>query len=80
MNRTLRQILLILITKVGMEKLQKHLDNQAKKAAQRMLGNETSREIVAEEVAKNKEARAAVAQEMSDDELLAELRRRGLVP
>jgi len=45
-----------------------------------MLSNETSREIVAEEVAKNKQVRAAVAQELPDAELLAERKRRGLVP
>lgn len=65
-----------------MEKLQQHLDKQAKRAvqqaSQRMLRNQTSREIVAEEVAKSAKARAVVAKEMSDEELLAEMKRRGL--
>jgi hypothetical protein len=43
-----------------MEKLQKHLDEQAKKAIKRatdkMLKNKTARDIVAEEVAANLEA------------------------
>jgi hypothetical protein len=81
-NRTLRQILKTIIAEVGMEKVQKHLDTQARKAVQqatkRMLNNKTSREIVAEEVAKNKKAREVVAKEMSDEELLAEMQRRGL--
>jgi hypothetical protein len=65
-----------------MEKLQKHLDTQArnavKQATKRMLTNKTSRELVAEEVAKNRKAREVVAKEMSDEELLAEMKRRGL--
>lgn len=75
-----------------MEKVQRHLDIHAKKAVQqatrRMLNNKTSREIVAEEVAENeqaleevaksKKARDVVVKEMSDEELLAEMRRRGL--
>jgi hypothetical protein len=81
-NRTLGKILKAILAEVGMEKVQKHLDTQAKKAVKqatkRMLNNKTSREIVAEEVAKNKEAREVVAKEMSDEELLAEMKRRGL--
>ena len=76
-NRTLRQIFQTLIAEVGMEKVQKHLDRQTKKAvqqaAQRMLSNETSRGIVAEEVAKNKEAVLQAAQRMLSNETSREI-------
>ncbi len=54
-KRTLRMILKTVLGEVDMEKLQKHLDEQAKKAIQqatrRMLKNETAEDIVAGEVA-----------------------------
>ena len=49
-----------------------------KQATKRMLANKTSRKLVAEEVARNRKARQVVAREMADEELLAELKRRGL--
>jgi hypothetical protein len=91
-NRALTKILKTVLAEIGMEKLQKHLDTQARKAVKqatkRMLANKTSREIVAEEIAENEQvlekvahnpkAREIVAKEMSDDELMAEMRRRRL--
>jgi hypothetical protein len=53
-NRTLARILKTVLGGVAMEKLQKHLDEQAKKAVRqatrRMLKNETAEDIVAGEV------------------------------
>ena len=69
-NRTRARILKTVLGEVDMEKLQKHLDEQATKAVQqatrRMLKNETSEEIVAGEVADSprtlqKALRAALA-------------------
>jgi hypothetical protein len=82
-NRKLARILRTLLRGVDMETLQKHLDGQAQEAvaqaADRMLRNKTARAIVAERVAANPKAREAVVKELSDDELLAEMKRRGLV-
>src|SRR5437899_2934273 len=64
-NRTVTKILKSVLAEVGMEKLQKHLDTQAKKAVKqatkRMLANKTSRGIVAEEVAENEQVLEEVA-------------------
>jgi hypothetical protein len=59
-DRTLTKILKDVLAEVGMEKLQKHLDTQAKKAVKqvtkRMLANKTSRDILAEQVGENEQA------------------------
>src|SRR5207245_53661 len=64
-DRTLTKILKSVLAEVGMEKLQRHLDTQAKKAVKqvtkRMLANKTSRSIVAEEVAENEQVFEEVA-------------------
>jgi hypothetical protein len=69
-DRKLARILKTVLGGVDMEKLQKHLDEQAKKAVRqatrRMLKNDTSEDIVAGEVADNprtleKALRAALA-------------------
>jgi hypothetical protein len=60
-----------------MEKVQRYLNTQPKKATRRMA--KAAPEEVGEEAAENKTVREVVLKKSSDDELLAEMRRRGLV-
>jgi hypothetical protein len=67
-NRKLAGTLKTVLGGVEMEKLQKHLDEQTKKAIKqatdKMLKNKTARDLVAEEVAANPEAAAQATDKM----------------
>ncbi len=70
-NRRLVEVLKTVLGGVDMQKLQKHLDEQAKKAIKqatdKMLKNKTARNIVAEEVALNPEAVAQATDQMMNN-------------
>jgi hypothetical protein len=75
-NRKLAEILEVVLGGVDMERLQKHLDEQAtkaiKQATDKMLKNKTARNIVAEEVAANPKALEAALQKALASGKLAE--------